>query len=169
MASVKARSTGPKSGAPGSWHPPQHDVGAAKLRLAGLQHEVGGSSTTEWWTRWVTFPVSSTKRRQGWMATSPTAWHGCSSPAVLASSLPFFSFPLLLHSDRQPRVAVLTAVLGSGGDSAAPAAKGCSAPRVAALVPPFFLSLFFSSSSLVHGGGGGLGWGSGRPAGDWYL
>jgi hypothetical protein len=115
MASVKARSTGPKSGAPSTWHPPQHGVGAAKLRLAGLQHEVGGSSTTEWWTRWVTFPVSSTKRRQGWMATSPTAWHGCSSPAVLASSLPFFSFPLLLHSDRQPRVAVLTAVLGSGG------------------------------------------------------
>jgi hypothetical protein len=114
MASVKARSTGPKSGAPSTWHPPQHGVGAAKLRLAGLHHEVGSNSTTEWWTRWVTFPVSSTKRRQGWTATSPTAWHGCSSPAVLGGipqrrrqkgarrlgwwrwSPPLLSLPLLL-------------------------------------------------------------------------
>jgi hypothetical protein len=36
-------------------------------------------------------------------------------------------------------------------------------------LPPFFLSLPFSSSSLIHGGGGGFVWGSGRPAGDWYL
>jgi hypothetical protein len=139
MASVKARSTGPKSGAPGTWHPPQHGVGAAKLRLAGLQHEVGGNSTTEWWTRWVTFPVSSTKRRQGWMATSPTAWHDYSSPVVL------------------------------GGIPQCRRKKGARRLGWRRWSPPFFLSLFFSSSSLVHGGGGGLGWGSGRPAGDWYL
>jgi hypothetical protein len=169
MASVKARSSGPKSGAPSTWHPPQHGVGAAKLRLAGLHHEVGSSSTTEWWVRWVTFPVSSTKRRQGWLATTPTARHGCSSPAALASSLP--SFLLLPPSSSQRLIAPGGRPHGgSGRDFAAPAAKECSAPRVAALVsPPFFLSLFFSSSSLVHGGGGGFGWGAGRPAGDWAL
>jgi hypothetical protein len=139
MASMKARSTGPKSGAPSTWHPPQHGVGAAKLQLTGLLHEVGGSSTTEWWTRWVTFPVSSTKRRQGWMATSPTAWHGCSSLAVL------------------------------GGIPQRRRQKGARCLGWWRWSPPFFLSLFFSSYSLVHGGGGELGWGSGRPAGDWYL
>jgi hypothetical protein len=168
MASVKARSTGPKSGAPSTWHPPQHGVGAARLRLAGLQHEVGGSSTTEWWARWVAFPVPSTKRRQGWMATTPTARHGCIFPAALASSLPFF---LLLppSSAQRPTAPGGSPHGGSGKGFAAPAAKECSAPREAALVSPFFLSLFFSSSSLVHGGGGGFGWGSGRPAGDWAL
>jgi hypothetical protein len=86
--------------------------------------------------------------------------------------------PRLLHQatagvdgDIAHSLARLQLPCGSGRDSAASAAKWCSTPRVAVLVspPPLFLSLFFSSSSLVHGGGGGLGWGSGRPAGDWYL
>jgi hypothetical protein len=176
MASVKARSSGPKSGAPSTWHPPQHGVGAAKLRLAGLHHEVGSSSTTEWWVRWVTFPVSSTKRRQGWMATTPTARHGCSSPAALASSLP--SFLLLPPSSSQRLIAPGGSPHGgSGRDFAAPAAKEFSAPRVAALVSPLFslplLLLLFSGSRWwrwVWMGRREAGWGLGSyrwPARVW--
>jgi hypothetical protein len=168
MASAKARSTGPKSGARSTWHPPQHGVGAAKLRLAGLHHEVCGSTTTEWRTRWVTFPFSSTKRWQGWMATTPTAWHGCSSPAALASSLPSF---LLLppSSSQRPTAPGGSPHGGSGRDLAALAAKGGSAPRVAALVSPLLslplLLLLLSGSWWWQR----IWMGSGRPARDWAF
>jgi hypothetical protein len=101
MASVKARSTGPKSGAPSTWHPPQHGVGAARLRLAGLQHEAGGSSTTEWWTRRVTGDIAHSLTRLQLPCGSERdsarpAAKGCSAHRAAALVSPLLSLPLLL-------------------------------------------------------------------------
>jgi hypothetical protein len=102
------------------------------------------------------------------MATTPTAWHGCSSSAALASSLPSF---LLLppSSSQRPTAPGGSPHGGSGRDLAAPAAKGGSAPRVAALVSPLLslplLLLLLSGSWWWQR----IWMGSGRPARDWAF
>jgi hypothetical protein len=167
MASVKVRSTGPKSGAPSTWHPPQHSVGTAKLRLAGLHHEVGGNTTR----------VADALGHLPRLLHQATAGvDGDNAHSLARLQLPCGSgllpppFLLLPPSSSQRPTAPGGSPHGSSGrDFAAPAAKGYSAPRVAALVFPLLslppLLLLFSDSWWWRG----FGWGSGRPAGDWAL